>query len=272
MAELNTMQRRLLEMFKFFHDFCEKNDITYIALDGTLLGAVRHKGFIPWDDDIDVGVPREDYNRLLGLLASSNGYYVVEGPTSEDSNFYYPYAKLYDINTTLIENTTVELKRGLFIDIFPLDGLADDINEAKKEYAIINKYLNRLAIRKVPINVHRKWYKNIILKIVQWIPFKSFNEKELCLRIDRLCQRKSIYNTKLGGNLVGAWGFKEVMGNEIIGKPQLYDFEDFKIYGPEKYDEYLTKLYGDWRKLPPLEKRTSHHDFYLDLNKSYLET
>ena len=94
--------------------------------------------------------------------------------------------------------------------------------------------------------------------------------KSLCYRLDNLCKERGLYEYKYGGNLLGAWGFKEVMESSIIGIPKLYDFEDTVIYGVEKYNEYLSHLYGDWRQLPPKEKQISHHDYYIELNKSYL--
>lgn len=273
MCETKDLQNRLLEMLIFFHEYCEHNDLTYYALGGTLLGAVRHKGFIPWDDDIDVGMPRKDFQKLIDLMSSeSNSFYVIEGPQSKDASFLYPYAKLYDSRTTLVENTRNQLVRGIFIDIFPLDGLANDYDLAKKKYKSLQRLRNRLILRNLSNNKKRTWYKRMIIKLVQMIPLSSFNEKNLCLRIDRFCREcNSIDDCKYGGNLLGAWGFKEVMETRILNERELYSFENAYIYGVKDYDEYLTSLYGDWRTLPPIEKRVTHHDYYLDLNKPYSE-
>lgn len=271
MDDKNLLQKKLLEMLKFFHQYCEDNGLSYIALGGTMLGAVRHKGFIPWDDDIDVGMPRADFEKLMCSQGTRVGKYYLEGPGSKDKGYCTPYAKLYDTETTLIENTRFQLVRGIYLDIFPLDGLTNDVKEIHVQYKKIEKYRNRLLLRTLAINKERKWYKNLLIRLARLIPFGCFNEKILCERIDALCKSKEFSKYKYGGNLLGAWRSKEVMERDIVGTPRLYDFEDFRIYGAEKGEEYLTKMYGDWKKLPPVEKRVSHHDYYLDLTKSYLE-
>ena len=270
---MNSLQVQLLSMMKAFHVFCTQNQLSYVAQGGTMLGAVRHQGFIPWDDDLDVGMPRKDFDRLSLLMNKNklNNRYVLETPESEDPNFCYPYSKLYDTYTTLIENTNQKLIRGIFIDIFPLDGIGNSQSEAELNYRKIESLRKKLALRKVKISESRAWYKNFILFIAQKINLKSFDEKQLCFQLDSICRSRNIDDFTFGGNLLGAWGAKEIMPRDVIGTPKLYKFEDFYIYGVEKYDEYLTKMYGEWRKLPPKEKQISHHDYYLDLKKSYME-
>jgi len=271
MDELKLQQEKLLSMMKFFHQYCEEKKLTYIAVDGTMLGAIRHKGFIPWDDDIDLGMPRKDFQRLMRDAGVVGGKYYLEGPDSADERYCYPYAKFYDMETTMIENTRQKPIRGIFIDIFPLDGLTDEEDKIDSSYREVQKYKNYLLLRTMNIRKDRKWYKNLLIRLFRLIPFKSFNEKILCHSIDTLCRKKDFDETRYGGNLLGFWGTREVMDRDIIGTPVLYDFEDTKIYGAEKYDAYLTKLYGDWRQLPPEEKRVAHHDYYLNLSMPYKE-
>ena len=103
---LNGIQLKLLEMFKWYHEFCVDNNLKYYALGGTMLGAIRHKGFIPWDDDIDVGMPRDDYNKFIELTCNKKfGKYIVESIYDNNPDYYYGYSKLYDTSTTLIEKT-----------------------------------------------------------------------------------------------------------------------------------------------------------------------
>ena len=116
------LQTMMLDMIKWFHGFCKKNNISYYVVGGTMLGAVRHHGFIPWDDDIDVGIPRRDYERLLNdkeLLLLSEERYTIESFRDGNQDFEYPYAKIYDTHTTLIENCRTKTKRGIYIDVFP---------------------------------------------------------------------------------------------------------------------------------------------------------
>ena len=115
------LKETLIAMMQWFHQFCIDNDIRYYVVDGTMLGAARHQGFIPWDDDIDVGVPRRDYEKLASILnEKTEGRYVLETPDSPAKEFIYTYSKLYDTTTTLVEHARKDIRRGVFIDIFPL--------------------------------------------------------------------------------------------------------------------------------------------------------
>ena len=121
------LKKKLIDMLKWFHNFCVANNIRYYVLGGTMLGAVRHHGIIPWDDDIDVGVVSDDYLKLEGLFShTKQTRYKFEGPSTEASDYYYSFSKLYDTSTTLIENTKYRIKRGVYIDIFPLVGMGNN--------------------------------------------------------------------------------------------------------------------------------------------------
>ena len=271
MKDLNVMQNELLKMLNFFHLFCKEKEIRYYVIGGTALGAVRHNGFIPWDDDIDVGLPRSDYEKFIRVFQKNNSKYIIESVYSKDPKFCYSFSKLYDTSTTLVENTTLQLRRGIYIDVFPIDGLGNTSKEAYKNFSRINRKKNLLSARTIKINPSRKWYKNALLWAVQHLPEKIAGEKNLCLRINQLCKRTKYDESTIVGNLVGAWGKKEIIPKKLLGIPTLHKFEDIEVFIPEHYDAYLTHIYGDWRKLPPENKRVSHHDYQLDLEHSYLD-
>lgn len=265
------LKTRLVEMVSWFHDFCQCNNLRYYALGGTMLGAVRHSGFIPWDDDIDIGMPRADYERLEELLAGKkNGKYVLETPNTEAEDFYYPFTKLYDTTTTLIENTRCRIKRGIYLDIFPLDGIGNTEQESRNNYELVNRKRNFLLTRTGGIRKGRSLYKNLAVIAARFIP--GINNKKLLADVVKECRKYDYDSCEWCGNLVGAWGFKEIMPRSIMGKPTPYKFESITVFGAEDADGYLTSLYGDWRKLPPEDKRVTHHDYVMcDLHKSYLE-
>lgn len=267
------MKNKLKDMFSWFHSFCTENGLRYYMLGGTMLGAVRHGGFIPWDDDIDVGMPREDYEKLEKLLSGKRvGKYVLETPNTEAEDYFYAFSKLYDTTTTLIENTRFKIKRGLYIDIFPLDGIGNTRQEAEKNYSHVHKTYNLLLTRVAGIRKGRKWYKNLAVTIARAVPNFILNNKKILQKLIKICKKYSFDESTYGGNLVGAWRFREVMPTSIMGKPTIYNFEGLEVYGAEDFDGYLTSLYGDWRKLPPEEKRVTHHDYILcDLDKPYIE-
>ena len=260
-------------MLAWFDMFCRENDLTYYALGGTLLGAARHQGFIPWDDDIDVGMPREDYIKLEKLMKNKKyGDYILETQNSSNEDFCYPYTKLYDTSTTLIENCRKSMVRGIYLDIFPLDGLGPDKVEANKWFEKIMLENLFFVSRITSLRKGRKIKKNIAVLLSRMIPFFIVNNVKLRKDIDKKCQRYSLKESAYGGNLLENWGEREITPVEIISEPVEYQFENIKIYGFKDYDAYLTRLYGDWRKLPPKEKQVTHHDFVMcDLHKSYLE-
>lgn len=268
---MDGLQSKLLEILKWFHEFCVKNSLQYYVLGGTMLGAARHQGFIPWDDDIDVGLPRPDYERLKRLLADSDGRYFLETPRSAAKEFCYVYCKLYDTTTTYIDNRRYQVKRGAFLDIFPLDGLGASKKDAKKNYKPIRRKYDFILTRTTRVRKGRKWYKNLAILFSKCIPSFLIDDKKLFNELDEMCASRDYYNYEWGGNLIGAYGFHETMPRSIMGNPTLYRFEDIEVFGAEDFDGYLTRLYGEWRKLPPKEKQVTHHDCVeIDLNKSYL--
>lgn len=270
---LSDLHKRLLHILSWYHSFCVEHNLNYYLLGGTMLGAARHQGFIPWDDDIDVGMPRKDYEKFLELTKNKNfGDFVVEGIDTEKKDFYYGYAKIYDTKSTLIENNRYKIKRGIFLDLFPLDGVANDKNEIQPYYSSIQKKQRFLFTKTCGIRKGRKWYKNLAIYVGRLIPNFIVNSKKLMLSIDDTCKARAYDDYLYVGNLYGNWGIKEIVERSVMSPPKLYKFEDLEVYGVADYDKYLTSLYGDWRKLPPKEKQVTHHDYIeLDLNKSYLE-
>lgn len=266
------LQKHLLEMMRWFHEFCESHNLRYYALGGTMLGAIRHQGFIPWDDDLDVGMPREDYEKLYTLMKYQTGdRYMLETPYSDAPEFNYCFSKLYDTETTLVENLKYKIRRGLYIDIFPLDGMGDTEEECKQIFAKIDRKFKFLLAHTTGIRKGRSVLKNAAVLISQTILSPFVNDKKAIRELNKLSAKRNFDNCVYGGNPFGAWRFKEIMRTDIMGKPRLYKFEDMQIYGAQDYEAYLKHMYGDWEKLPPEEKRVSHHDYVeIDLHKPFL--
>lgn len=271
--KLTELQTRLLPMLEWYHKFCVENGLRYYLLGGTMLGAARHNGFIPWDDDIDVGMPRKDYEKFLKLTKNKAfGSYIVEGIDTNASDFFYGYSKIYDVTTTLVENTRYQIKRGIYIDLFPLDGVSDNKEEINDFYRPILNKIRLLSARTCGIRKSRKWYKNLSIRLARIIPNKLFDDKKLMYSIDLMCKKNDYDNCKYIGNLYGAWGAREIVERSIMGEPTIYEFEGLDVYGPIDHNAYLTSLYGNWRQLPPKEKQVTHHDFVMcDLHKGYLK-
>lgn len=268
---MTPLQKKLLEMLAWFHSFCTEHHLRYYILGGTVLGAVRHKGFIPWDDDVDIGMPVKDYKKFIHLTQKLPDPYFVETPVSHGERFIYTFTKLYNTQTTLVENQDPPFKRGIYLDIFPLCGLGNTKKDAQKRLAFISKLRFVLMMRIMEIRKERKWYKNFLIYLVKKIP-SVFLYNYFLKFIHSYMLNYDFNDFNYVGNPVATWGIKEIMPREYFGTPTLYSFANISVYGPEKPDEYLTQLYGNWRELPPPEKQKSHHGFlYLNLEKSYLE-
>ena len=266
------MKAMLLEMLRWFHGYCEANDLRYYAQGGTMLGAVRHQGFIPWDDDVDIGMPRADYVRLGSLLAQNpHPRYCLEMPDTEAGDFFYPFAKLYDTQTTLVENTRCQIRRGIYLDIFPLDGVGSSKWEAVRHFSAVKWRRKLLLAMTTGLRQGRKPGKNLAVWVLGRIPDRLVDRKALLCAIDRISASRSFEESAWVGNLMGTWLERELVPRTVYGGPTRYSFEGLVIYGPADAGGYLTSLYGDWRQLPPVEQRRSRHDFvYLDLERSYL--
>lgn len=263
--DIKIIQSKLLEMAKKFHNFCVENGLKYFMIGGTQLGAVRHKGFIPWDDDMDFGMPREDYEKLLSIRDKLSEYEFKE--YRHDEGFKYAFTKMYDPNTTYIEKLGGESEfiGGLYIDVFPLDGAGNSLKKAEKKY-------KRMKLTKLVLNGNLAQHysdnrlKNFLVKFV-----KNIKTSKIFDYGYNTYKKYTYEGSKIVGNLYGIKYKKELMAKEIFGTPVLYDFEDTQFYGVSDYDAYLTRIYGDYMTLPPVEKRERHAIDFMDFNLPYRE-
>lgn len=270
--KLTPLQSKLLESLKWFDAFCKEHNLRYYAIGGTMLGAMRHQGFIPWDDDIDLGMPRGDYEMLKEFAKTEKGRFRFETYDSDAKDFYYPFNKLYDTSTTLVEHKRQDVVRGVYIDIFPLDGIGSTKTEGLSNYKKFKKLSVLLEAMVDGVREGRSWYKNAAVIACGLIPSCILSHRDLRIKLNDICSKFDYDQCAYGGNFFGAYWEKEIVDLSLFGKPQYYQFENMMIAGPEKADEYLTQIYRDWRKLPPKEKQVSHHDFVkLDLEKGYLD-
>ena len=270
---LSDVQRRLLEMLKWFHAFCVDHDLTYFAVGGTMLGAVRHGGFIPWDDDLDIGMPRSDYERLSTLMQEecSSGRYRIETIYMEAPDYLVPHAKVFDTWTTLVERKKVPCRRGLYIDILPLDGTGQTYEDSLRHFAGIGLRLDVLAARVCSVRPERSFLKNAAIVAASLVPDFLYRENAQMQAIDRICSQIPYETSEYVADLYGIKRKKEIMKRSVFGTPKLYPFEDMLVYGVEDPEAYLTNLFGDWRKLPPKKEQVTHHDYeFCDLDHSYL--
>lgn len=257
------MKQVLLDMLSEFHRICEDNRLTYYLTGGTLLGAVRHKGFIPWDDDIDVLMPRSDYQKLLALsdkLFCTSCLGIVE--PFKTPNYIYPYAKLVHNKTVAEEYVDNKTHFGIWIDIFPLDNMSNHKEKAESLFLRIKKFRNILQIKNIKNSKDRAFYKNLALTISK-ILIVFYSRVSILKKIDSLCRTyEDIKMTKyVCVSSVGTYGIKEIMESDLYTKVVPLEFEGYFFNAPVGYTNILSNLYGDFMKLPPIEKQVTHHSF-----------
>lgn len=247
---LKEIQSISLDILLDVSGFCEKNNITYYLACGTLLGAVRHKGFIPWDDDVDIMMPRPDYKKFLNSYKSEK--YKLLKPS--EGRFYY--SKVYDTQTIKYEDDTDYKKNkvlGIDIDIFPLDGMIDDNSELERIYKKECFLETLLRLSNQPIFLR----KNPIKCINRIIP-RIIGSKNIVKMIEKNAQTYSYEKSDFVVRM--RWspnGFAGKLPKEVFEKEYL-TFEGHRLCAPKDYDLWLTTFFGDYMKLPPEEKRKAH--------------
>ena len=273
---MNKLQECQLEILKAFIKVCKDNNLQYYLVGGTCLGAVRHKGFIPWDDDIDVGMPRKDYDKFITLQKEFKDPYFIQTYKTDD-NYVYNYAKVRDSSTTFIENFFVlnEINHGVWIDVFPIDGMSKEIMPAptfkkKVMYTWHQAWLMFPHSLKRKVTLKNAW-KSIPLNLISFL-FCFLNLKHYRNRmVDKKVTKLNYDECKLVGNFFGTNPTKEAMPKEIFEEGSMGVFEGIPVSLPKDPDKYLTLLFGDYMKLPPVEQQVGHHyDKGLSLEESYI--
>ena len=258
--EVKKIQKIQLDMMKNLHAFCVENDIKYTIAYGTLLGAIRHKGFIPWDDDIDIAIPRKDYIKLINLIKEKgiDGCFLADFST--EKNHVYPYVKLYENEPSYVETFTKDLDvhKGLFIDIFPLDKIKKPNSFFMRFRKMLLGVITSAIWSKSGLKFERKGIKRIV-NLSNYI-FKLFSKNSLIKIQNKIIYRENkkwefIANMSLSEGISHVFYMKEKDFNDLI----LLDFEDTHLYGPSNWEEILRYWYGDYNVLPPENQRVSKH-------------
>lgn len=246
----------VFEMLGDFADYCDKNGLRYYLCGGTLLGAVRHKGFIPWDDDVDLLMPRPDFDRLHALLKKETikTYYKLIGYNAKEG--YWPFAKLIDLRTK-VDNEFSSADKHLWIDIFPMDGLPDNVEES-------NTVLSFAPSRKVKfVRAFAKVGKGqsfirTIGKIPVMIYLRTIGIRKTAKKIDSMARKYPFENSAYVGGIAWSLGPKERMIREEYTPVTDLEFNGRLFHAPACWDKYLKQIYGDYMKLPPVEQRVNH--------------
>ena len=261
---LPELQEKQLELLKQFNVFAQEHGITYYALGGTLLGAIRHKGFIPWDDDIDIGLPRPDYDRFLQLVKQGEVPFKVRAfQTNED--FFERFPQLVDdsIQVTRTDRTVPEVT-GAWIDFFPLDGIPGPYPLRWAWSRLITVFIGIHRLSVIDINgfgkakVGRSRFYSFIADVNDAIQIgKRINKRKALQRLDKVAKTFSYDKAKWVNHSMSS-RMPYIFPKSWYEPGHWYDFEDTQVFGPTNYDAILKQLYGDYMKLPPNSERGRH--------------
>ncbi len=266
------LQNKMLEMLLYFDSFARKHNLKYYLCGGCLIGAVRHHGFVPWDDDIDLFMPRDDYEKLQHIwfkFADTTKYKYCR--TDRFHNYHDAGASIRDIDTTCINRHSVneDICHGIALEIMPIDGCPK--SKIKRFWQLFNAFIFSLFnVQRLPDNKGKfiRFITGLVYKIVrtpkQCYKIWSYAEKQMTKYKWSDCEEVT--------ELIGAiHGMLLRHKKEDFEKVVYLDFEKYKLPVMKGYELYLKKIWGDYMKLPPVEQRVAKHDVIcMDLNKSYL--
>lgn len=257
--ELKMLQLKILDSID---DFCKKNEIQYFLFSGTLIGAVRHKGYIPWDDDVDICMKRKDYDRFFAEFNQQRQDTLKAISTETEKDYYLASGKVIDTATVIEEENNYAMPIGVYVDVFPMDYLPADDKKLKQLNHRIDIYRKMLVLKSVPVSDRRSTVKNWVLKVSSFL-LKPISMQHLISKIAKLA---TSYNDDATCNRIAdisvfTYGMNEVFPCEDFAEAVELEFEGKKYSAPKNYKHVLSNMYGDYMKLPPEEKQVSHHHF-----------
>lgn len=266
--ELNTDELKaiLVDMVEWFDAFAQKHNIRYSLHGGSMLGAIRHSGFIPWDDDLDIAMLREDYDRLVQLMKDQNGRYILLAPES-NGKYLYTFAKLVDTHTELVEdNLDCGVQLGVYLDIFPYDDDSGDVRIRTRRGKILDKcdslvsfVLNRGGHHATGIRKVVAWLADVFFAVFG----KQYATRHLLKKAKKMaCASDNDGHISIYLMSYTKFSMRQFIKKEWFDEIVLHKFERLRLPVLVESHEYLTQLYGDYMTLPPVEQQVSHHEFH----------
>ena len=248
--ELKSIQ---LDILQSVVEFCENNGLRYFLCGGTLIGAIRHKGYIPWDDDIDIAMPRIDYDTFVKTFNHSSSCYQVAN-IDTDSNYTYAFAKVFDNRTVLKELHYSIVNMGVCIDLFPVDGVKDATQIHKIMW--LRKILNTKRA-----NYYNRTLSKKLINTLGKLMLLPFTAHQIAKWMDKEARKYPFGFMPKAGVIINPFGPGEIVDASVFESDVFQEFEGRKYKVPVGYDTWLRSIYGDYMQLPPEEYRVTHHTF-----------
>lgn len=255
---LSPLHQVELDLMQTVINICDTEKIDYFLIGGSLLGAIRHQGFIPWDDDIDIGMRRSDYQRFITVAnryLDPNTYFLQTG--ASDPDYALSYMKLLDVNTYIEEKNNVNNAfKGVFVDIFPFDKIPDD--DALRRSQMMHYKLEDAAILlRLNYNFVKTPLRNILKKKTAQQLAEVNAQKQDREGYMRLYEQSDSRTYK---NLASQYDYdKEILSSAELTELVTTPFENMTVKIPQAYDQILTRMYGDYMQLPPADQRVEKH-------------
>lgn len=240
-----------LDLLSDIADFCETNGLTYFLAYGTLIGAIRHNGYIPWDDDIDIAMPRPDYDKFIMSYNKKDSHKKVID-IAIDKTYGVQFAKVYDDRTWLDEYKYRKENYGVYIDVFPIDGVKGTFRMR------LARKIDKVLHAKKANFTERSFVKNFINCLVKAVclPFSVYDILKFA---DRNARKYAFGTTAKAGNFLETYGICEIVDTSVFQDTVFHQFEGKQYRIPVGYNQWLRTIYGDYMQLPPEEEQIAHH-------------
>ena len=268
-SNVRRLQLAELDILKTFIAICDKHHLTYFMLGGTMLGAIRHKGFIPWDDDIDMGLPRADYDRFLQVAEKELKAPLQLHTTQNGKGLYsYYYTRIENTDIQLIKKATInQTQIPVWIDVFPLDGVPDDDQQMLKWVKKCKRWKKVFSYSQASYTAatderRKKRGRAESLLRSAFLALKLdrlINTQWAWKKLDRVARENDYATSRRIMNVCGAYGMKNIFDKSFFGEGALYPFEDIQVRGPKEYDKVLSQQYGDYMTPPDANHRERHY-------------
>lgn len=257
---IKDIQAISLDIIKDIHAFCVANNIRYTLGGGSLIGCIRHNGFIPWDDDIDINMPRPDYERFCKLYHDDGKYRLF---SYEQDDIYIGFGRVCDMDRTIVDTMGpwCKEKTGVWIDVFPIDGAGNTYEEACRRILYIKSIADKVIEQRRTLVPFRK--QKTLKQIVGWIvrSIRYYHQNNLRKQMKLVREMDFEDSEYIANQCFLQYGTKHIHEKKYYTSYILHKFEDTELYVISDYDSFLKEQYGDYMKMPPEEKRVAKHDF-----------